>query len=141
MKVEVILERVIKTLIQRKIKMNTKLFIKKLIAIATMTVTIFTGLNSTAHAGANGQQLAIVVAPHAVNISVTGRNQNGSNVTWTKSGSPEFGITSTGTYKTYTWWWVGSVTIKVTYRGAGTKTCNASVPHFQLGDWYSVACV
>jgi hypothetical protein len=106
--------------------------LSKSLGSAVVISSLLSLLSLPTQAGSNGQQLQITTTANARKITVTGKNQNGQNATWTRNlsgnGKPLHNITVT----TNNWWWVGSASIVVDFNGS-TRQCSVNVPRFGGG--------
>lgn len=96
--------------------------------------------HQVARAGSNGQQLEVGVGCWWNTATVTGRNHNGTLVTWRTTNTTLIPCTRL-TVKTTGWWWVGTVTIQTTGVLGRRNVCYPNVPRSQSGDWVRVDCV
>jgi hypothetical protein len=132
------------------------------IVVSLAIVSVSVTLTSSAFAGTNGQQ--VKVRYHFCNhrnggsegidrITVSGKNQNGSDATWSETINRHRGCTRRGIGEsvTYGWWWKGPVTITLEYKGAAvtrsgprtwraTYTCHATVPTAYHYSTYTIGC-
>ena len=94
--------------------------------------------SSPAHAASNGQQIEFACPPDINWVNITGKNQNGSTVTWSS------GNVATSVVYTSGWWWIGTVTTQynvwVAGKGNVTYTQHDSVPQWWPTSVYTIDC-
>jgi hypothetical protein len=142
--------------------MRTFRHLVRAIVVSLAIFSLSVSLTSNAFAGTNGQQ--VKVRYHFCNhryggsegierITVSGKNQDGSDATWSKTINRHRGCTSRGIAEnvTHGWWWKGPVTITLEYRGGevtrsgprtwtATYTCHATVPTRYHHSTYTIGC-
>lgn len=90
-----------------------------------------------ADAGTNGQQLQVFTGNREIGytaITINGRNQKNEPKVWSANLGGAFKVTTSN------WWWVGPVTIQITFVNGGKQTCSGTVPKTQKKDIYSIQC-
>lgn len=103
--------------------------------LVTSTVSLVTP--SLVNAARNGQQIRVFTGEQGMGytaIRIIGRNQKNEPRVWSSNPKGASEVTTSN------WWWVGPVTIQVTFTNGAGQTCSGVAPKVYSKDIFSIQC-